>query len=160
MNRLIPLLSLVVIVVIAGCNLPGFSNAAPMPTSQSTLSSTPPQPATPDAVATAPSEGYPQTAEGVVGAFLNAYSQDNEAMLQYLSPAAQASLPAGGPAALLDFDGSLNGFLIQSASVVPDPATASVVVVVEMKGKTGAREFQLSQSGGRWAIDSVIDPDK
>lgn len=160
MKYLITLLTLLTLFAIAGCNLPGLSSPITPPISQPTPSSLPAAQVSPEAEVTEVSSEYPDTAEGVVSAFLDAYSQDNESMLEFLSPFALASLPEAGPAALLNFDGHLQGFFIQSATVVPEPPAALVEVIVDVDGKTGAREFQLSQSVGRWVIDTVIDPDQ
>ena len=160
MNRLMLIFCLAAVLLLAGCNLPDFTGDSGSTLSPPTPSAPPTNPVTPEPEANALSSDYPETPEGVVSAFLSAYTQDIEGMLAYLSPAALSSLPAAGPAALLDFDGALQGFLIQSASMMPEPPTALVVVAVDVEGVTGAREFLLSKSEDRWVIDSVMDPDR
>ena len=98
---------------------------------------------------------YPSTPEGVVEAFLIAYQGSQDQMKQYLSSGLITHLPSGGPAALLGFTGTLQGYVIQSGSGMLNPPGAIVKVGLQVGGKDLDRNFTLLQDNGKWVIDTI-----
>lgn len=98
---------------------------------------------------------YPSTPEGVVEAFLIAYQGSPELMKQYLSSGLITHLPSGGAAGLLGFNGTLQGYVIQSGSGMLNPPGAIVKVALQVGGKNLNRNFTLLQDGGKWVIDTI-----
>ena len=167
-----------VLILLSACNLPQKSPAATQPASTTpfTLPTPPPTAALPsgaistvtpgeepsvppatDAPATTvtPAAIYPDTPEGVVQAFVGAYPEDTNGMLQYLSASVLASLPAGGPGELLNVQGDVNGFLILSGSTVPQPPQAEVQGAFQAGTQLVQRTFNLVQENGRWVINGI-----
>ena len=98
---------------------------------------------------------YPGTPNGVVLAFVDAYPDDTNGMLQYLSASLKSSLPQGGPGALLNVPGDVNGFVILSGSAVPQPPQAQIQAAFQMGAQQAMRTFDLVQENGRWVINSI-----
>lgn len=99
--------------------------------------------------------GYPKAPEGVVRMFLTAYTLDTEQMKTYLSANRLANLPDGGPLAMLKLNGTMEGFVIESAAVSPGTSAAQVVVRVRSGGGEETRTFKLVLDGQKWAIDAI-----
>lgn len=98
---------------------------------------------------------YPDSPEGVVQAFIDAYPDDTSTMLQYLSTSLKASLPTGGPGELLKVLGDINGFVILSGSTVPQPPQAEIQGAFQVGVQQALRTFYLVQENGRWVITSI-----
>lgn len=98
---------------------------------------------------------YPDTPEGVVLAFLNAYQEDPEQMSRYLSRAWLGLLPESGGASLLEIDGDLEGFAIQSAAVSLEPPGAVIVTGIQAGGVETLRRFTLGKEDGYWVVLSI-----
>jgi len=139
----------------AACNLPQHAS--------STLPA-PAQPAVRTAAVTPPAAGQPNiTPSGspapdpgdVVQAYLIAYPDDTQGMLSCLSSSLKASLPAGGPGLLLQAEGDINGFVIQTGSEVPNPPQAVVSVALQAGNAHIDRTFNLIQENGLWVINSI-----
>ena len=160
------------LILLSACNLPQKGPAATQPASTTpfilptptptaalpsgTLYTVTPgeEPSVPPATA-APAAVYPDTPEGVVQAFVGAYPEDTNGMLQYLSASLVASLPAGGPGELLNVQGDVNGFLILSGSTVPQPPQAEVQGAFQVGTQQVQRTFNLVQENGRWVINGI-----
>jgi len=110
---------------------------------------------TPPAATSAPVLVYPDTPEGVIQAFLEAYPDDTAGMLQYLGASLRASLPGGGPGELLNVQGDINGMLILSGSAVPNPPQAVFQVALQVGTEQVLRTFTLGQENGRWVITGI-----
>jgi hypothetical protein len=116
------------------------------------------------AVEVAPSEkatpwqsgkGYPTSPEGVVQAFLVAYQEDPQMMLQYLD---QSVFGGWTPEAIvenLQFNGMIDSFAIRNATVNNDPAEAIVIVDILFSGEVLQRSFLLTPNGLYWSIYSI-----
>jgi hypothetical protein len=100
-------------------------------------------------------EGYPTTPEDVVYFFLTFYQEDPNQMFQYVSPGLQAQIPAGGIAELLQFEGVLEGFVLQSGSSGEMPGTAVVSVALQVNGQPTQRSFYLVTLDNLWMIDFI-----
>jgi len=98
---------------------------------------------------------YPTAPEGVVLSFLTSYQEAPDRMSSFLSTARRAQQPPGGATAMLQISGSLEGMVIQSAAVNPDPPTASIVVVIRAGGKDYPRKFVLTRDSTVWGIESI-----
>jgi hypothetical protein len=98
---------------------------------------------------------YPSTPEGVVEAFLIAYQGSPDLMKQYLSSGLITHLPTGGAAGLLGFNGTLQGYVIQSGSGMLNPPGAIVKVALKVGGQDLNRNFTLLQENGKWVIDTI-----
>ncbi len=169
------------LILLSACNLP-FSNptaSSQKPTPQAsgtpfTLATppatTPTRPAvtiitpTPSpAAATAPAAtetvtpagAYPDTPEGVIQAFVDAYPEDTNGMLQYLSASLKSSLPPGGPGERLNLPGDINGFVILSGSAVPQPPQAVYQGAFQVGTQQVLRTFDLVKENGRWVINGI-----
>jgi hypothetical protein len=90
-----------------------------------------------------------------VEAFLKAYSEDPQQMTLYLSQNCLATLPSTGAAGLAQLNGKLDGFVIQSGSVMLNPPYAVVVVELNLNGRQTVRVFQLVQENVQWKIEMV-----
>jgi len=161
------------LILLSACNLPQKSPAAtqsasttpftlptPPPTSalpSGTISMVTPgeEPSVPPATAVTPAAVYPDTPEGVVQAFVYAYPDDTNGMLQYLGASLVASLPAGGPGEILNVQGDVNGFIILSGSTVPQPPQAEVQGAFQVGTQQVLRTFNLVQENGRWVINGI-----
>jgi hypothetical protein len=113
-----------------------------------------PPPAPPQATS-APVQFYPAAPDGVVQAFVDAYPDDTAGMLHYLGASLRASLPAGGPGALLNVQGDINGMLILSGSAVPNPPQAEFQVALQVGAEQVLRTFNLGQENGHWVITGI-----
>jgi hypothetical protein len=98
---------------------------------------------------------YPSGPEDVVQAFLVAYQDDPDGMSHYLSNARLAQMPEGGAAALLNIGGTLEGFVIQSASVSQNPPEAAVTAALQVDGAKVLRVFRLGQQDKAWFIEEI-----
>lgn len=105
----------------------------------------------------APGE-YPSSPEGVVQAFLASYEAEPQQMAAYLSAGQAANAPAEGAAGLLDFNGAIEGFVIDAAAVSPEPPAAIVSAAVKVGGSETRRTFTLGKENGRWKIEAVETP--
>lgn len=104
------------------------------------------------------SESYPPTPEAVVQAFVTAYQETPETMSRYLSARRLADLPGGGAVGLLNIHGALEGMMVESAAVNPNPPSAFVTVNIRSGGEDVSRLFSLSQENGQWKIDNIDIP--
>ena len=109
------------------------------------------RPATPPG-ALPPPAGDPN---GAVQAYLVAYPDDTAGMLSCLSRSLRAALPAGGPGELLQVQGDVNGFVIQSGSQVPNAPQAVILVALQAGGARSLRTFNLIQENNKWVINSI-----
>jgi hypothetical protein len=107
------------------------------------------------ATASATQPANPGDPNDVVQAYLIAYPDDTAGMLTCLSSSLRAALPAGGPGMLLQAEGDVNGFIIQSGSNVPNPPQAVVLVALQAGGARLTRTFNLIQENNRWVINSI-----
>ncbi len=98
---------------------------------------------------------YPDTPDGVIEAFVESYPDDTADMLLFLSSSLQASLPAGGPGALLNLSGSVNGMIILSGAAAPNPPQAEYQVALQVGTEQVLRTFTLGQENGRWVITGI-----
>jgi hypothetical protein len=101
---------------------------------------------------------YPATPEQVVQTFLQSYQEAPSQMEQYLSAKRLTMLPPGGAVGMLNINGSMEGMMIQSAAVNPDPPSATLSVAIRVGGKDVMRVFSLSKEKDQWKIDN-IDPE-
>jgi hypothetical protein len=101
------------------------------------------------------SSDYPTAPEGVVLGFLTSYQEAPDRMSSFLTATRRGQQPPGGASAMLQISGSLEGMVIQSAAVSPEPPTASIVVVIRAGGKDYPRKFILSKDGSGWGIDAI-----
>ena len=143
-----------------GATLPGAPTATQpainiITTTPGVQSSAPPATAAPPTATSKPVLVYPDTPEGVIQAFVEAYPDDTDGMRQYLSASLRASLPAGGPGELLNVQGDINGFLILSGSSVPDPPQAVFQCAIQVGTEQVVRTFNLIQENGRWVISGI-----
>jgi hypothetical protein len=100
-------------------------------------------------------EDYPTTPEGVVLSFLTAYQEAPDRMSNFLTATRRSTQPPGGATAMLQINGGLEGMVIQSAAVNPDPPTASIKVLVRAGGKDYPRTFFLTKDDANWGIDGI-----
>lgn len=100
-------------------------------------------------------DAYPPTPEGVVENFLQSYQEAPNQMEQYISPATLAQPQPGGAVGMLNINGSLEGMMIESAVVNPNPPSAVVTVAMRVGGKDVTRTFLLSKNNEQWKIDSI-----
>ncbi len=110
---------------------------------------------TPSPAASVTAIVYPDTPDGVIEAFVEAYPDDTADMLLYLSSSLRASLPAGGPGALLNLSGNVSGMIILSGSAAPNPPQALFQVALQAGSEQVQRTFTLGQENGRWVITSI-----
>lgn len=94
---------------------------------------------------------YPDSPEGVVRDFLIAYQEGTDDLAQYV----MGSLDNSGAVELLDINGMMMGFLIQSASVRPDPPGATIEVGISLGNEEVVRVFNLTKIDERWMIVSI-----
>ena len=157
MKKLSGFISLVwVLLVFSACNLP--QHAAQTLPAQANASPTllPGETGTatfiPNVSGATPPVGDPND---VVRAYLIAYPDDTASMLSCLSNSLRAALPAGGPGELLQVQGDVNGFVIQSGSQAPNPPQAAVLVALQAGGTRSLRTFNLIQENNKWVINSI-----
>lgn len=98
---------------------------------------------------------YPTTPEAVVLSFLTSYQEAPDRMSNFLIPSRRAQQPPGGAAGMLQINGSLEGMVVQSAAVNPDPPSASIHVVIRAGGKDYVRRFLLTKDASLWGIDAI-----
>lgn len=137
--------------IMLACSFPSLARSA-----ASTPSGVPVYTVTPFMPGDAPAQGeedYPATPEGVVQAFLNAYQEQPDQMGQYLRQAQQAS--EEDKANLLQIEGDIDGFAIQSAAVSVDPPGAVIVVAIQTGGTEALRRFSLTRQNEKWVIDII-----
>jgi hypothetical protein len=108
-----------------------------------------------DIVLLTTAEEYPTTPEGVVLSFLTSYQEAPDRMSNFLVPSRRAQQPPGGAGAMLQINGSLEGMVVQSAAVNPDPPTAAIVVIIRAGGKDYPRTFLLTKDTSNWGIDAI-----
>jgi hypothetical protein len=143
----------------SACNLP--QKGTPQATrSVRTAAVTPPAAtaagnATPTSNAGASPTAAPADPSAVVQAFLVAYPDDTQGMTACLSTSVKAALPAGGPGMLLQVQGDVNGFVIQTGSEVPNPPQAVVTVDMVAGNSRLSRTFNLTKENDRWVINSI-----
>ncbi len=138
--------------------MPSFVTFTPPATTTAPSAATDTPPATttaPSAATGAPTLVYPDTPDGVIQAFVEAYPDDTAGMLEYLGASLRASLPAGGPGELLNVQGDINGMLILSGAAVPNPPQAEFQVALEVGAVQVLRTFTLAQENGRWVITGI-----
>lgn len=99
--------------------------------------------------------GYPTTPELVVQTFLTAYQEAPDQMNQFLASARLQQLPPGGAVGMLNISGSLEGSMIDSAAVNPDPPMATISVTMRVGGSDVTRVFSLIKEDGRWKITNI-----
>lgn len=99
--------------------------------------------------------GYPSSPEMVVQTFLTAYQEAPDQMNQFLSSSRLQQLPPGGAVGMLNINGSLEGSMIDSAAVNPDPPMAAISVTMRVGGQDLTRVFSLIKEGGRWKITNI-----
>ena len=161
------ILLVLVLLACSGCNLPQHGAQA-LPVGSSTLQPSVTGTAFPPAAATftptvpgAPPAATPPAGDpnDVVQAYLIAYPDDTAGMLSCLSSSLRGALPAGGPGELLQVQGDVNGFVIQSGSQVPNPPQAEVLVALQagigVGGTRSLRTFHLIQENNKWVINSI-----
>jgi hypothetical protein len=100
-------------------------------------------------------EGYPGQPEGVVQAFLIAYQESPDEMSGYLTAGRRANQPPGGSVGMLRILGPLEGLMVQSVVVNPDPPTAAIQALIKSGGIESRRQFILILEGGLWGIDEI-----
>jgi hypothetical protein len=98
---------------------------------------------------------YPTTPEAVVLSFLTSYQEAPDRMSNFLIPSRRAQQPPGGAAAMLQISGNLEGMVVQSAAVNPEPPSASINVVIRAGGKDYVRRFLLTKDTSLWGIDAI-----
>lgn len=148
--------------LLAGCSLPTNPSMGTSPTATRLPFAPTPGNATPDGWIATPTlplivdgDGYPQTPEGVVMAFLDAYTESVSSMPKYMTSGLRAALPESDPAEILGFKGALEGYAVQSASISPDPPVAQVEVAMQVNGEAVARRFKLLIEDRQWRIDAI-----
>lgn len=98
---------------------------------------------------------YPSTPEGVVQSFLIAYQESPDDMSDYVTGSRRSNFPPGGSVGMLQILGPLEGVLIKSAVVNPDPPFAAIVAIVKAGGIESQRQFILNKENDRWGIDLI-----
>jgi hypothetical protein len=98
---------------------------------------------------------YPTTPEEVVQTFLIAYQERPDDMSNYLTATRRGNLPPGGSVGMLQILGSLEGVLVKSAVVNPDPPIAVIVAIIKSGGIDSQRQFILNRENDRWGIDEI-----
>jgi hypothetical protein len=101
------------------------------------------------------SNDYPTSPEGVVLSFLTSYQESPDRMSNFLTSTRRASQPPGGAGAMLQINGNLEGMVIQSAAVNPEPPSASITVLIRAGGKDYPRTFLLTKTDANWGIDAI-----
>lgn len=99
--------------------------------------------------------GYPTTPELVVQTFLTSYQEAPDQMNQFLSASRLQQLPPGGAVGMLAISGSLEGSMIDSAAVNPDPPMATIAVTMRVGGQDVTRVFTLIKENGQWKITNI-----
>jgi hypothetical protein len=100
-------------------------------------------------------KGYPTSPEGVVQAFLVAYQEEPEMMLQYLDQSVFGGWTPESIVENLHFNGMIDSFAIRNATVNNDPAEAVVVVDILISGELLQRSFLLTPHDLYWTIYSI-----
>lgn len=101
---------------------------------------------------------YPDKPEDVVQQFLAAYQQAPDQMKRYVSAEMLTKISEGGMADVLQLNGPVEGYIIQSASVSNDPPQAAVTVNLRAGGVDSTRIFFLAAPNGQWQIDALQTP--
>ncbi len=136
---------LLVVFVLTGCNFPLFTTP---PAPDGSTAPTPFQ----------PSDGTPPPAaspEEVVQAFLAALNGEPTGWQPYLTADLRGSLDPTAPLTLLDVDGPLTEFEVESGAVDPDMRQALVQVRLSAGESQVRRTFTLLQENGAWRIAQV-----
>ena len=94
---------------------------------------------------------YPDSPEGVVRAFLIAYQEGAENLAQYVKGSSSGS----DAVYMLDINGMMMSFIIQSASVRPDPPGATIEVGINLGDQETVRVFNLAKEDEQWVIISI-----
>ena len=97
------------------------------------------------------SSDYPDSPEGVVRAFLIAYQEGAENLAQYVKGSSSGS----DAVYMLDINGMMMSFIIQSASVRPDPPGATIEVGINLGDQETVRVFNLAKEDEQWVIISI-----
>ena len=97
------------------------------------------------------SSDYPDSPEGVVRAFLIAYQEGAENLAQYVKGSSSGS----DAVYMLDINGMMMSFIIQSASVRPDPPGATIEVGINLGDQDTVRVFNLAKEDEQWVIISI-----
>jgi hypothetical protein len=100
-------------------------------------------------------DDYPTTPEGVVLSFLTSYQETPDRMSNFLTSTRRSVQPPGGAGAMLQISGGLEGMVIQSAAVNPDPPSAAIKVLIRAGGKDYPRTFLLTKDNSNWGIDAI-----
>jgi len=98
---------------------------------------------------------YPTTPEGVVHSFLITYQEAPDRMSNFLTATRRSAQPPGGASSMLQISGSLEGLVIQSAAVNPEPPSAAIKVMIRAGGKDYSRNFLLTKENANWGIDAI-----
>lgn len=98
---------------------------------------------------------YPANPENVVLSFLTAYQEAPDRMSGFLTATRRAQQPPGGAVGMLQISGNLEGMVVQSAAVSPEPPTASIVVIIRASGKDYLRKFFLTKEASIWGIEAI-----
>lgn len=139
-------LILISAVLLAGCNFPLFSTP-PAPGGSSA-----PTPFQPGDGTTAPPQ---QTPEEVTLAFLGGLNGKPEDWQPYLTSDLRASLDPSAPLVLLEVEGPVDDFEVESGAVDPDALQALVQVRVSAGGREYRRAFTLLREDNAWRIAQV-----
>ena len=100
-------------------------------------------------------KGYPTSPEGVVQAFLVAYQEEPQMMLQYLDQGVFGGWTPESIVENLQFNGMIDSFAIRNATVNNDPAEAVVIVDILIGGEVLQRSFLLTPHDLYWTIYSI-----
>ncbi len=100
-------------------------------------------------------KAYPTSPEGVVQAFLVAYQEEPQMMLQYLDQSVFGGWTPESIVENLQFNGMMDSFAIRNATVNNDPAEAVVVVDILIGGELLQRSFLLTPHDLYWTIYSI-----
>ena len=100
-------------------------------------------------------DDYPTTPEGVVLSFLTSYQEAPDRMSNFLTSTRRSSQPPGGAGAMLQIGGALEGMVIQSAAVNPEPPSAAIKVLIRAGGKDYPRTFLLTKDNSNWGIEAI-----
>jgi len=98
-----------------------------------------------------PVSDYPDSPEGVVREFLIAYQEGESSLARYVLGVSDDREAVD----LLGINGMVMSFLIQSASVQPDPPAAVIEVGINLGEEETIRVFNLTKADGAWMIVSI-----
>jgi hypothetical protein len=105
---------------------------------------------------TATAQIDPNTPEDVVQSFLLASQIDPGKLPAFLGTGLRDQLSGADPMTLLHFAGEVEGYAVQSGSVVlGDSPSAIVKVGLQIAGSVTQRIFILGKEGDRWVITGI-----